>query len=302
MKKSQTIISIRRDKVKDLRALNRSNHDFLKSLLQVHKTSNYNAYLSDAIFIGHSEFESINACHMITPFLGASLSHLFQKAFHFDKDDNVIFYEKTKIIENLIRGYKGVLDVEHPEKLEIQSDFANHKNSVYSVFGFFDEEIINLTARDFEKMLDLTDFVDKDANKDAEINSQIMHGVNYLGSFAQRQVCLAYQSDGIFKAYPFKSNKTIHLDVEDIVKRFKDEAVKVNTRFQFANESKKEFLFFNHVSSVSFREDLSCDLYEAFINGLKGSTVRVLTDKELKAEEERLESEADNDDNDDDDY
>ena len=297
MSKSQTVIAIRRDKVESLRKLNRENPNFLKTFVSFHSVSNYPAYLSDSIFVSHSEHENINACHIITPFLGSTFSNIFHKSF--DKKDNgeVVFHDKTKIIENLIMGYKGVFTVDNIDKLEIQSDFATHKNSVYSVFGIQDDGFETLNRGDFEEMLDIVDFVERDKNIEQDNIKKLNRFVTYMGAFAQRQACLAFQSNGLFKAYPFKSNKKIHLDVEEILKEFKEEAYRLNHRFSFADKHKQQLLLLNYVSSYDFRENLSEELFEAFIDGLKGKAVKVISDKDKKAEEVYV----DPDENDDDD-
>lgn len=285
MSKSQTVIAIRRDKVESLRSLNNSNPNFFKTFVEFHSVSNYPAYLSDSIFVSHSEHDNINACHIITPFLGATFTNIFHKSFDKKEDGSIIFHEKTKVIENLVMGYKGVFVVDNIDKLEIQSDFATHKNSVYSVFGIDDEGFETLSKRDFDQMLDIVDFVERDKNREQQKIESLNRFVTYMGAFAQRQACLAFQSNGEFKAYPFKSNKKIHLEVDDILREFEAEAHKLNHRFAFADEEKKQLLLLSYVASYVFREKLSEELFEAFIDGLKGTAVKVINDKDRKAEE-----------------
>lgn len=286
MSKLQTVISIRRDKVNSLRELNKKNPNFFKIFLDFHSVSNYPAYLSEAIYVSHAEHDNINTCNIITPFMGSTFTNMFHKSFDKDENGNKVFYEKSKIIENLVMGYKGVFKVDNVDKLEIQSEFATHKNSVYSVFGIINEGIETFTANDFEKVLNIVDFVERDKNKEQKLIDSLNPNITYMGSFAQRQACLAFQSNGVFKAYPFKSNKNIHLDIDEILEEFKAEAMKLNHRFEFADEEKKNLLLLSYVSSYEFREALSDRLFEAFIYGLKGEAVKVIDDKTKKAEEE----------------
>jgi len=286
MSKSQTVIAIRRDKVESLRELNKQNPGFFRTFLDFHSVSNYPAYLSDSIFVSHSEHDNINVCHIITPFLGATFTNIFHKAFDQHEDGSISFLEKSKIIDNLVMGYKGVFAVDNVEKLEIQSEFATHKNSVYSVFGIEDSGFERLSANDFDDILDLVDFVEKDKNLEQKRIERLNKVVTYMGAFAQRQACLAFQSNGEFKAYPFKSNKKIHLDIDEILKEFSEEAHKLNHRFAFADEEKKQLLLLSYVASYTFREKLSEELFEAFIDGLKGVAVKVINEKDKKASEE----------------
>lgn len=297
MSKSQTVISIRRDKVKELRKMSVKNPTFLKNFLDFHSVSNHPAYISDAIFVSHSEQESVNTCHIITPFLGATLNNIFHKSFE-KKDNGIIqFYEKNKIIENLVMGYKGIFEVSNLSDLEIQSDYANAKNSFYSVFGIKDSSFDILCDYDFNKMLDITDFDEKD-KEDSRDTNFLNGNITNLGSFAQRQVCLAFQSNGIFKSYPFKSNKSIHLDVDGIIEKMNKEAYKLNDRLSFASEKKKEQLLMQYVSSYKLRESLSEDLFEAFILGLKGKVFKIESEK-TKEKEDPIEEDDEDDDFDD---
>lgn len=276
MVNSQTIISIRRDKVDELRELNKRIPNFFKLFMNFNNVSNFPLYIGDSIYVSHSEHSSITACHVITPFLGSTLSHIFHKAYTVkDTTGEIEWHERNKIVENLIMGFKGVFKVERPETLEIEADFANAKNSVYSVFGLYDLEFNNLTESDFEKILDITSFKHKDKNKEAAlIDSLPSKRVFYMGSFAQRQACLAFQSDGLFRAYPFKSNKNINFDLEEIKNDFYNEAKKLNHRYQFANEKERESILNSYVSTYEFRDQLSNRLFEAFISGLKGKAIR----------------------------
>lgn len=273
---SQTIISIRKDKVAELRKLNKDVPNFFKLMMRFNSVSNYPLYLLDnAIFISHSEHQSIVSCYVITPFLGSTFTNIFHKAYtRKDPTSDIEWNDRHKIIQNLVMGFKGVYEVEHPEKLEIDADFATAKNSFYSVFGFNnDEEFKNLTPEAFDKLLDITEFKYKDKAKETALIDSLDEHTHYLGSFAQRQACLAFQSDGLFKAYPFKSNKNINFELSDIKKDFISEAKKLNHRLSFANEAEKQRMLMQYVSSFDFRDELSNRLFEAFISGLKGTAI-----------------------------
>ena len=295
MSKSQTVISIRRDQVSKLRELNNSHPRFLKTFLEFHSVSNYPAYLSDAIFVSHSEHGNINTCHIITPFLGATFTNIIHKSFDLE-DGKIFFHDKNKVIENFIMGYKGVFTVDNIDKLELQAEFAVSKNSFYSVFGFLDDDFENLTQKDFNDILDIVDFVEKDKIKEQEKIDSLSSNIHYMGAFAQRQACLAFQSNGLFKAYPFKSNKKIHLDVDEILEKFKKEAMSINHRFDFADEEKKELLILSYVSSYDFKEELSESLFEAFIAGLKGEAIKIPKPKSKNSEVEDTEEETEEND------
>lgn len=274
---SQTIISIKRDKVSELRELNRQIPNFFKSFINFYSISNYPLYLSDSIFVSHSEQSNITTCHIITPYLGSSLTNIFHKVYD-QKDDEIEWYDSKKIINNLIMGFKGVFEVNNPEKLEIEAEFATSKNSVYSVFGLIDKHFLDFSAKDFDDILDLVEFKEKDKNKELKNIENLHKGINYMGSFAQRQACLAYQADGLFKAFPFKSNKTINLDTDELHLEFREEAKKLNQRFEFVSEQQQEEILMKYVASHDFKEKLSNRLFESFINGIKGEAKRVEPD------------------------
>lgn len=279
---SQTIISIRKDKVDELRKLNRDVPNFFKLMMRFNSVSNYPLYLLDnAIFISHSEHQSIVSCYVITPFLGSTFTNIFHKAYtRKDPSSEIEWNDRHKIIKNLVMGFKGVYEVENPEKLEIDSEFANAKNSYYSVFGINnDDEFKTLTAEAFEKLLDITEFKHKDKNKEQKLIDSLDKKTHYLGSFAQRQACLAFQSDGLFKAYPFKSNKNINFELSEIDEAYNAEAKKINHRMEFASEKEKTRMSMQYVSSFDFRDELSSRLFEAFISGLKGKTVKVIEEE-----------------------
>lgn len=293
--KSQTVISIRRDKVDVLRQYNEQFPNFFKVFMDVNHISNFPLYLYDAIFVSHSEFSSINACHMITPFLGATVTNSLHKSFEI-KDDEKIWLEKHSIINNLIMGFKGEYEVKDIDSLEIESEFATAKNSVYSVFGLLNCDFNKLTSKDFSKILDIVEFKEKDKTREQKLIESLPQSISYMGSFAQRQVCLAFQSNGVFKAYPFKSNKNINLDTDELKKQFREEAFSINHRFSFASKEKKEELLLKYVASYDYREKLSNRLFEAFIDGLKGVAIPVIKEEsvsQIKARKKREEAELD---------
>tara|TARA_Y100001960_G_C14780735_1_gene886490 strand:+ start:6017 stop:6877 length:861 start_codon:yes stop_codon:yes gene_type:complete len=284
MSNSQTIISIRRDKVEELRELNRRVPNFFKMFMKFHSVSNFPLYLGDSIFVSHSEHSSIVSCHIITPFLGSTFTNIIHKAYtKKEANGKKEWNDRQKIIKNLIMGFKGVFTVDNIEKLEIESDFATAKNSVYSVFGLKDEDMKSLTAEDFEIILDITSFKYKERQKEQQLIDSLPKHIDYLGSFAQRQACLAFQSDGVFKAYPFKSNKNINFDLEKIKQEFKEEAIELNHRMAFVSKEEKEQMLLQYVSSFDFRDKLSNRLFEAFINGLKGKAIKIeaITEPEI---------------------
>ncbi len=275
---SQTIISIRKDKVAELRKLNRDVPNFFKLMMRFNSVSNYPLYLLDnAIFISHSEHQSIVSCYVITPFLGSTFTNIFHKAYtRKDPTSDIEWNDRSKIVQNLVMGFKGIFDVENSEKLEVEADFATSKNSYYSVFGFNnDDEFKNLTQEAFDKLLDITEFKYKEKNQEQALIDSLDDNTHYLGSFAQRQACLAFQSDGLFKAYPFKSNKSINFELPEIQDGYIAEAKKLNHRLSFASESEKQRMLMQYVSSFDFRDELSSRLFEAFISGLKGDAVRI---------------------------
>lgn len=277
MVNSQTIISIRRDKVNELRELNKRIPNFFKMFMNFHNISNFPLYLSDSIYVSHSEHSSITTCHVITPFLGSTLTHIFHKAYTVkDSTGEIEWHDRNKIIQDLIMGFKGVFSVDNIDKLEIESDFANAKNSVYSVFGLYNTEFNNLTEKDFDKILDITEFkYQKDkAREQALIESVPKHKYQYMGSFAQRQACLAFQSEGEFKAYPFKSNKNINFDLNELKDKFEAEARRLNRRLEFASKEEQSQILMRYVATHEFRDELSCRLFEAFISGLKGQAIK----------------------------
>lgn len=284
---AQTIISIRRDKVSELRELNRKIPNFFKQFVSFHSVSNFPVYLSDAIYVSHSEHASINACNVITPFLGSTLTHIFHKAYDVkDTSGCIEWHDKGKIVDNLIMGFKGVFKVETDENLEIDAEFANAKNSVYSVFGLYDLEFSNLTEADFDKILDITEFkYSKDkAMEQAIIDSIPTNKYVYMGSFAQRQSCLAFQSEGHFKAFPFKSNKNINFDLKEIVLEYESEAKRLNHRFAFASKEEKQMILMRYIATNEFRDKLSNRLFEAFISGIKGKAFVEVTAEAAETE------------------
>lgn len=276
---SQTVISIRRDKVDELRKISRSNPGFFKSFLKFYSISNYPLYLNDAIFVSHSEMSNITTCHVITPFLGSSLTNVFHKVFKPLDNGKIEWFDNKTIVDNLIMGFKGVFDVEDPSKLEIDAEFATAKNSVYSVFGFLDKHFSDITDADFECILDLTDFVEKDKNKELKMIKSLHSSISYMGSFAQRQVCLAFQANGLFKSYPFKSNKNINFDLNEIKKDFEAEAYLLNKRLEFVNDFQKQEILMKYVSSYEFQTHLANRLFSAFISGLKGKANYIVESK-----------------------
>lgn len=286
MSNSQTIISIRRDKVDELRELNNRVPNFFKMFMKFHSISNFPLYLGESIFVSHSEHSSIVSCHIITPFLGSTFTNIFHKAYtKKEASGEREWNDRYQIVKNLVMGFKGVFSVDKVESLEIESDFATAKNSVYSVFGFKEEDLKELTAETFNKILDITEFKYKDKNKEQQVIDSLPSNVFYLGSFAQRQACLAFQSDGLFKAYPFKSNKSINFDLEEIKKSFKEEAIKLNHRISFATKEDKEQMLLQYVSSFNYRDELSNRLFESFISGLKGKALPIKVEKEEEEEE-----------------
>ena len=293
MSKSQTIISIRRDKIEILRDANLNFPNFFRFFMELNHISNYPLYLYDSIFVSHSEFSSINSCQMITPFIGATVTNSLHKAFEI-KNDEHHWLDKSSIVNNLIMGFKGEYSIDNVDQLEIDAEFANTKNSVYSVFGILNDDFNRLTSNDFNKILDIVSFKEKDKHKEQKLIESLPSSISYLGSFAQRQVCVAFQSNGLFKAYPFKSNKNINLDTKEISEDFKNEAFAINHRFLFASEDKKNELLLKYVASYSFREKLSNRLFESFIDGLKGVAIpveKVETISQLKAKKRFMELE-----------
>lgn len=274
MSNSQTIISIRRDKVDELRELNKKVPNFFKMFMKFHSVSNYPLYLGDSIFVSHSEHSSIVSCHIITPFLGSTFTNIFHKAYvKKEINSDIEWNDRFKIIQNLVMGFKGVFSVDKPENLEIDSDFATSKNSVYSVFGLNDEDLKHIDSNCLDKILDITSFKYKDKNKELKLIESLPNYTTYLGAFAQRQACLAFQSDGLFKAYPFKSNKSINFELDEIKNEFTEEATSLNHRISFASKEQKEQMLLQYVSSFNFRNKLSNRLFESFISGLKGKAI-----------------------------
>lgn len=279
---SQTIISIRKDKVAELRKLNKDVPNFFKLMMRFNSVSNYPLYLLDnSIFISHSEHQSIVSCYVITPFLGSTFTNIFHKAYtRKDPASDIEWNDRNKIIKNLVMGFKGIFEVENSDKLEIEADFATAKNSYYSVFGLNnDDEFKNLTPEAFDKLLDITEFKHKDKNKEQEVVDSLDEYTHYLGAFAQRQACLAFQSDGLFKAYPFKSNKSINFELPEINDAYVSEAKKLNHRLSFASKEEQQRMIMQYVSSFEFRDELSSRLFESFISGLKGRAVPIKEDE-----------------------
>lgn len=287
MVNSQTIISIRRDRVNELRELNKRVPNFFKMFMSFHNVSNFPLYLSDSIYVSHSEHSSITACHVITPFLGSNLTHIFHKAYTVkDTTGEIEWHDSNKIINNLIMGFKGVFSVENSENMETEADFANAKNSVYSVFGLHDLEFANLNEADFDRILDITEFkYSKDKVKEQKLIDNIPeHKYVYMGSFAQRQACLAFQSEGHFKAYPFKSNKSINFDLAEIKNEFESEARRLNHRLAFASKEEQDQILMKYIATNTFRNKLSDRLFEAFISGIKGVAIKEKTKDDVEEE------------------